>query len=101
MDRPEIDVMKKIRLLSLTGAALVGLGSTAWAGPHGGGGGFAGGGHFSGRHFGSYAGGPPPAAGFFRGGRFCGPTNGAFNPAPPKIYSHRCGSPSGRPPHAY
>ena len=50
------------------GTALVGFGSTAWAGPHGGGGGFAGG-HFGGSHFGGNAGGIRAAPGF-SGGRF-------------------------------
>src|SRR5207249_11886764 len=34
----EVYVMKKNRLLGLIGTAVVGLCSTAWAGPHGGGG---------------------------------------------------------------
>ena len=50
--------MKTIRLLSLIGAALVGLGPAVWAGPRGGGGGFTGGGHFGGSHFGGYSGAP-------------------------------------------
>jgi putative peptidoglycan binding protein len=89
----EIYAMKKNKLLTLIGTALVGLGSTAWAGPHGGGGGFAGGGHFGGSHFGGYSGGsrgaPAFSGGGFRaapqgfggahlaGGSFGGPT-GAF-----------------------
>src|SRR2546430_15574180 len=100
MDRPEIDVMKKIRLLSLTGAALVGLGSTAWAGPHGGGGGFAGGGHFSGSHFGSYAGGPHAAPAFSGGARFCGRSNCALNRGPQQVYYYNGARMSGRTQHA-
>src|SRR6266702_6855063 len=40
----EVYVIKKNRLLTLIGTAVVGLCSSAWAGPHGGGGGFGGGG---------------------------------------------------------
>ena len=100
MDRPEIDVMKKIRLLSLTGAALVGLGSTAWAGPHGGGGGFAGGGHFSGSHFGSYAGGPHAAPAFSGGARFSGRSTGALTRAPQQFYYYSGARMSGLTQHA-
>ena len=65
--------MNKIRLLTLTGVALVGLGSAAWAGPHaGGGGGFGGGGHFGGSHFGSYSGGVRAVSVFPGGARFSG-----------------------------
>ena len=52
--------MKTINLLNLTTAAFIGLASTAWAGPHGGGGGFVGGhfggGQFGSTHFGGYSG---------------------------------------------
>jgi len=37
------DAMKKIKLLTLVSSALVSLSQPAWAGPHGGGGGFGGG----------------------------------------------------------
>jgi Putative peptidoglycan binding domain len=73
--------MKKNKLLSLIGTALVGLGSTAWAGPHGGGGGFAGGGHFGGSHFGGYSGGSRGAPAFSGGGFRAAPVfhgNGAY-----------------------
>ena len=92
--------MKKIRLLSLTGAALVGLGSTAWAGPHGGGGGFVGGGHFSGSHFGSYAGGPHAAPAFSGGARFSGRSAGALTPAPQQFYYYSGARMSGLTQHA-
>jgi hypothetical protein len=73
--------MKKNKLLTLIGTALVGLGSTAWAGPHGGGGGFAGGGHFGGGHFGGYSGGSRGAPSFSGGGFRAAPVfraNGAY-----------------------
>jgi len=89
----EIYSMKKNKLLSLIGTAVVGLCSSAWAGPHGGGGGFGGGGHFggggfSGGHFGGVGGPRFGGAGFraapqgFGGAHFAarsfgGPT-GAF-----------------------
>src|SRR5437762_4199318 len=72
----EVYVMKKNKLLSLIGTAVVGLCSSAWAGPRGGGGGFAGGGHFGG---GGYSGGPHAATAFSGGGaRF----SGGFRAAP-------------------
>jgi hypothetical protein len=77
----EIYAMKKNKLLTLIGTALVGLGSTAWAGPHGGGGGFAGGGHFGGSHFGGYSGGSRGAPAFSGGGFRAAPVfrgNGAY-----------------------
>lgn len=101
MDRPEIYVMKKIRLLSLTGAALVGLGSQAWAGPHGGGGGFVGGGHFSGSHFGSYAGGPHAAPAFSGGARFSGRSTGALTRAPQQFSYYSGARMSGLTQHAF
>jgi len=67
----ELSDMKKIKLLSLVSAALVGLTQPVWAGPHGGGGGFAGGGHFGGGgHFsgGGHFGGGFRAAPAFSGG---------------------------------
>jgi Putative peptidoglycan binding domain len=92
----ELSVMKKTKLLTLIGTALVGLSQPTWAGPHGGGGGFGGGGfaggghvgaggfggggHFDGSHFGGYLGGPRAAPAFssgaarFTGGRFGGVT---------------------------
>jgi hypothetical protein len=85
--------MKKNKLLTLIGTTLVALGPAAWAGPHGGGGGFGGGGHFGGGgfgggHFGGLGGPRFGGAGFraapqtfggthFTGRSFGGPT-GAF-----------------------
>ncbi len=76
----EVYVMKKNRLLTLIGTAVVGLCSSAWAGPHGGGGGFGGGGHFGGGGFGGAAFHAAPqrfGATHFAGRSFGGPT-GAF-----------------------
>ena len=84
--------MKTINLLNLTTAALIGLASTAWAGPHGGGGGFGGGqfggSHFGGAHFGGYSGsiraGPTFSAG---GARFSGNRSmAALSHAPQRFY---------------
>ena len=77
--------MKKNKLLTLICAALVGLGSAAWAGPRGGGGGFGGGGHFAaGGRSGGFAGGGSRAAPAFHGGgaRFGSFARGGFHPAP-------------------
>jgi len=63
--------MKTTKLLSLAVTAFVALASTAWAGPHGGGGGF-GGGHAGGGFGGGRFGG-------FSGGDFGGARIGAFN----------------------
>src|SRR5439155_2306388 len=65
-------------------SAVVGLGSSAWGAPHGGGGGFAGGGHFGGfggGHFGGFGGGHFGGDHFseFGGSRFGG---GGFRAAP-------------------
>jgi hypothetical protein len=57
--------MKKIKILSLVGTALVGLTQPVWAGPHGGAGGFVGGGHFGG---GGHVGGASRPAPAFSGG---------------------------------
>jgi hypothetical protein len=81
--------VKKIKLLSLVSTALVGLTQPAWAGTHGGGGGFAGGGHFAGgSHFGGYSGGGFRAAPAFSGGsaRFGGGSVGGLGRAP-QFYS--------------
>jgi hypothetical protein len=65
--------MKKIKLLTLTGAILVSLSQATWAGPHGGGGGFAGG----------FRGAPAPSAGArIGGGHFGGYSGGGFRAAP-------------------
>src|SRR6476660_7418721 len=45
------DLFMRNKLLSLIASVVIGFGSSAWAGPHGGGGGFAGGGHFGGGGF--------------------------------------------------
>jgi hypothetical protein len=84
-DRCELCIMKKIKFLSLVGTVLVGLTQPAWAGPHGGGGGFGGGGHFGGGdHFGGYSGGGSRAASAFSGGgaRFGGIRGGGFYRTP-------------------
>ena len=63
--------MKAIKLFSFASIVFVGLAQPAWAGPHGGGGGFGGGGHFSGGgggHFSGFAGGTSRAAPAFYGG---------------------------------
>jgi His-Xaa-Ser repeat protein HxsA len=75
--------MKKIKLLILTSTALIGLGSPAWAGPHGGGGGFGGG------HFGGFAGGGSRAAPALSGGgaRFSGNRSiGGLSRTPQQFY---------------
>src|SRR6266478_4949267 len=62
--------MKKLRLLSLVGITSIALSHAAWAGPHGGGGGFGGGGFSGGGHVGGGGGraGPVGGGGGFRGG---------------------------------
>ena len=72
----DIYAMKTIKLLTLIGAVLVGLGPAVWAGPRGGGGGFAGGGHVGGGgRVGGFAGGGSRYAPAFYGGGFrAGPT---------------------------
>jgi Putative peptidoglycan binding domain len=72
----DIYAMKTIKLLTLTGAVLVGLAPAVWAGPRGGGGGFAGGGHVGGGgRVGGFAGGGSRYAPAFYGGGFrAGPT---------------------------
>ena len=82
----EIYAMKKNKLLTLIGTALVGLGPPAWAGPHSGGGDFAGGGHFGGSHFGGYSGGPHAAPAFAGGARFSGRSIGGLTRAPQQFY---------------
>jgi len=99
----EIPAMKKIKLIILTGTALVGLGQMAWAGPRGGGGGFGGGGHFGGGHFSGYAGGGFRAAPAFSGSgaRFSGRSIGALTPAPQQFSYHNGAGTSGRTQHAF
>ncbi|PYK48769.1 MAG: hypothetical protein DME20_08225 [Verrucomicrobia bacterium] len=108
----EIPAMKKIKLIILTGTALVGLGQMAWAGPRGGGGGFgggghfggfAGGGHFGGGHFSGYAGGGFRAAPAFSGSgaRFSGRSIGALTPAPQQFSYYNGARTSGRTQHAF
>jgi len=108
----EIPAMKKIKLIILTGTALVGLGQMAWAGPRGGGGGFgggghfggfAGGGHFGGGHFSGYAGGGFRAAPAFSGSgaRFSGRSIGALTPAPQQFSYYNGAGTSGRTQHAF
>jgi hypothetical protein len=71
--------MKTTTLFSLIGTALISVSVPAWAGPHGGGGGFAGGGHFGG-----FSGGIRAAPTFSGGGvRFSGNRNiGGLSRAP-------------------
>jgi putative peptidoglycan binding protein len=85
----EIYAMKKNKLLTLIGIALVGLGSTAWAGPHGGGGGSRGAPAFSGGGF--------RAAPVFRGNGayFSGRGFGAISRAP-NFYYGGAGAPAVR-----
>jgi len=65
--------MKMITLLGLAGIAFVSLSQPTWAGPRGGGGGFAGGGHVGGGgRVGGFAGGGSRAAPAFYGGGFRG-----------------------------
>jgi hypothetical protein len=108
----EIPAMKKIKLITLTGTALVGLGQMAWAGPRGGGGGFgggghfggfAGGGHFGGGHFSGYAGGGFRTAPAFSGSgaRFSGRSIGALTPAPQQFSYYNGARTSGRTQHAF
>ena len=104
----EIYFMKN-KLLSLIASAVVGLGSSAWGAPHGGGGGFAGGGHFGGfgsghfggDHFSEFGGSRFGGGGFraapypyggthFAGRSFGGPT-GAF-----RYYNGGSGTPAAR-----
>jgi putative peptidoglycan binding protein len=75
--------MKTTRLFSLIGTTLIGLGVTAWAGPHAAGGAFAGGGHFGG-----YSGGIRPAPTFSGSGlRFSGNRSiGGVSRAPQQFY---------------
>jgi Putative peptidoglycan binding domain len=75
--------MKTITLLGLAGIAFVSLIQPTWAGPRGGGGGFAGGGHVGGGgRVGGFAGGGSRAAPAFYGGGFRGApafrSNGAY-----------------------
>ena len=61
--------MKTITLLGFAVVAFLSLGQPAWAGPHGGGGGFSGGGYFGGGgRVGGFAGGGSRAAPAFYGG---------------------------------
>jgi len=89
--------MKKIRLLNLIGTILVGLGVTAWAGPHGGGGGFAGG-----SHFGGYSGSSRMAPSFpGSGARFSGNRSiGALSGVPQQFYYYTGSGMSGSQPNA-
>jgi Putative peptidoglycan binding domain len=74
--------MKRITLLGLAGIALVSLSQPTWAGPRGGGGGFAGGHIGGGGRVGGFAGGGSRAAPAFYGGGFRGApafrSNGAY-----------------------
>ncbi len=98
----DIGVMKKIKLFALTGTAVVALGSTAWAGPHSGGGGLAGGGHFGGNQFGGHSGGFRAAPAFSGGGaRFSGNRSiGAPSRTPQQFYYYSGARASAVTPHA-
>ncbi len=97
--------MKKIKLITLAGTALVGLSQLMWAGPRGGGGhvgGFAGGAHFGGGHVSSYAGGfrgAPLSSG--GGARFNGGTVGAVTRTPQQFYYYSGNRTSGLTQHAF
>ena len=94
--------MKKIKLLTLIGSALVALGSSAWAGPRTGGGGFAGGGRFGGSHFGGSSGAPRVAPAFPSGGaRFSGRSTGPITRAPQQFYYYSGARTSGPTQHAF
>ena len=103
--------MKKIKLITLAGTALVGLSQLVWAGPRGGGGGigggghvggFAGGAHFAGGHVSSYAGGfraAPLSSG--GGARFSSGTVGAVTRTPQQFYYYGGNRTSGLTQHAF
>jgi Putative peptidoglycan binding domain len=74
--------MKTNNLFGLIAAALVSLSQAAWAGPHGGGGGFSGGGHLGGNHLGSNPGGIRAAPAFSGGARFSGRSLGGLSRGP-------------------
>jgi len=98
----EIPAMKKIKLLTLIGSALIALGSSAWAGPRTGGGGFAGGGRFGGSHFGGSSGAPRVAPAFPSGGaRFSGRSTGPITRPQQQFYYYSSGRPSGPTQHAF
>src|SRR5438128_11961029 len=89
--------MKNIKLLTLVGTALVGLGPPAWAGPHSGGGGFSGGHFGGGGRVGGFSGGGYRAAPNTLGGaRFGGRSFGGFARAPYSYYGGT-GMPAVRP----
>ena len=102
--------MKKIKLITLAGTALVGLSQLVWAGPRGGGdgiggaghvGGFAGGARFGGGHVSSYAGGfrgAPLSSG--GGARFGGRSVGAVTRTPQQFYYYSGARTSAVAPHA-
>src|SRR5437773_5896055 len=103
--------MKKIKLITLAGTALVGLSQLLWAGPRGGGGGNGGGGHvggfaggarFGGGHVSSYADGfrrAPLSSG--GGARFNGGTVGAVTRTPQQFYYYSGNRTSGLTQHAF
>ena len=103
--------MKKIKLITLAGTALVGLSQLVWAGPRGSGGGIGGGGHvggfpgsahFGGGHVSSYAGGIRAAPAFSGGGaRFSGRSVGAVTRTPQQFYYYSGASTSGLTQHAF
>jgi Putative peptidoglycan binding domain len=98
----EIPAMKKIKLLILIGSALIALGSSAWAGPHTGGGGLAGGGRSGGSHFGGSSGAPRVAPAFPSGGaRFSSRSTGALTRESQQFYYYNGARTSGPMQHAF
>ena len=74
--------MKTIKLFGLVTTALMSLGQPAWAGPHGGGGGFGGGAQLGGSHFGGNPGGIRAGPAFSSGAHFGGRSLGGLHSAP-------------------
>ena len=98
--------MKKIKLITLAGAALVGFSQLVWAGPRGSGGGhvggFPGGAHFGGGHVSSYAGGILAAPAVSGGGaRFSSRSVGAGTRTPQQFYYYSGARTSGVTQHAF
>ena len=99
--------MKKIKLITLAGTALIGLSQLVWAGPRdsGGGGhvgGFASGAHFGGGHVSGYAGGIRAAPAFSGGGAgFSGRSVGAVTRTPQQFYYYSGARTSGLTQHAF
>jgi Putative peptidoglycan binding domain len=100
----DIHVMKTIRLLSLTGIALVGFAQLTSASPQRGGFGgrpFGGGGRFGGSHFGGYAGVPHAVPAFSGGARSNGASTGTLTRTPQQFYYYSGTRTSGATQHAF